>query len=179
MTGADIHPDALELIEILGLTDHPEGGFYRETFRSPLTLRGLPWLAAEAERSASTAIYFLLPRVGSPRFIASWPTRCGTTTRAIRSSFTRWTATTGTAPSDSAAISRLGSDLSTWSPRASTRLRLRWVSATRCAAARWLPGSTSPTSRCLRARALAGARGAPRFDRATSPDELITASMLS
>jgi len=61
MTGADIHPDALELIEILGLTDHPEGGFYRETFRSPLTLRGLPWLAAPAERSASTAIYFLLP----------------------------------------------------------------------------------------------------------------------
>ena len=61
MTGADIHPDALELIEILGLTDHPEGGFYRETFRSPLTLRGLPWLDAHAERSASTAIYFLLP----------------------------------------------------------------------------------------------------------------------
>lgn len=61
MTGADIHPDARKLIEILGLGPHPEGGFYRETFRSPLGLRGLPWLGASDERSASTAIYFLLP----------------------------------------------------------------------------------------------------------------------
>src|SRR5258706_3736203 len=61
MLGADIHPDARKLIDILGLTLHPEGGFYRETFRSPLRLRGLPWLDAGAERSASTAIYFLLP----------------------------------------------------------------------------------------------------------------------
>jgi predicted cupin superfamily sugar epimerase len=61
MTGTDIHPDARELIEILGLLEHPEGGFYRETFRSPLKVRGLPWLDAEAERNASTAIYFLLP----------------------------------------------------------------------------------------------------------------------
>jgi uncharacterized protein len=52
---------ARELIETLGLAPHPEGGYYRETFRSPLALRGLPWLAPERERSASTAIYFLLP----------------------------------------------------------------------------------------------------------------------
>jgi predicted cupin superfamily sugar epimerase len=61
MMGADIHPDARNLIEILGLSPHPEGGFYRETFRSTLSLRGLPWLEAGGERSASTAIYFLLP----------------------------------------------------------------------------------------------------------------------
>src|SRR6185436_9705052 len=49
------------LIETLGLVPHPEGGYYRETFRSPVAVRGLPWLASEHERSASTAIYFLLP----------------------------------------------------------------------------------------------------------------------
>jgi uncharacterized protein len=46
------------LVEQLGLAPHPEGGFYRETFRAPLTLDGLPH---GAPRSASTAIYFLLP----------------------------------------------------------------------------------------------------------------------
>jgi predicted cupin superfamily sugar epimerase len=51
-----MHPDALSTIEALSLSPHPEGGFYREVFRSPLELqtpRGL--------RAASTAIYFLLP----------------------------------------------------------------------------------------------------------------------
>ena len=42
------------IIDALGLSPHPEGGFFRETFRS----RHL--LAGEA-RSASTGIYFLLP----------------------------------------------------------------------------------------------------------------------
>ena len=46
------------LVEQLGLAPHPEGGFYRETFRAPLALEGLPH---GAPRSASTAIYFLLP----------------------------------------------------------------------------------------------------------------------
>ena len=45
------------LIDELGLVPHPEGGFYRETFRAPLTLSGLP----HGPRQASTAIYFLLP----------------------------------------------------------------------------------------------------------------------
>jgi predicted cupin superfamily sugar epimerase len=56
-----LHPAALELIDTLGLLPHPEGGFYRETFRSPLALRGLAWTGPDGERSASTAIYFLLP----------------------------------------------------------------------------------------------------------------------
>jgi predicted cupin superfamily sugar epimerase len=39
-----------EMIAALGLIRHPEGGFYRETFRAP-----------DAPRGASTSILFLLP----------------------------------------------------------------------------------------------------------------------
>jgi predicted cupin superfamily sugar epimerase len=45
--------DAKALIETLGLTPHPEGGWYRETWRTP---------AAEGERAGATAIHFLLER---------------------------------------------------------------------------------------------------------------------
>jgi len=38
---------------LLDLAPHPEGGFYRETFRDPNTVAGA--------RAASTAIYYLLP----------------------------------------------------------------------------------------------------------------------
>lgn len=41
-----------DLVSLLGLIPHPEGGYYRETFRDPRVRDG---------RSASTAIYFLLP----------------------------------------------------------------------------------------------------------------------
>lgn len=44
-------------IRRLGLRPHPEGGFYRETFRSPLTLT----LPDGRRRSACTAIHYLLP----------------------------------------------------------------------------------------------------------------------
>jgi uncharacterized protein len=37
------------------LAPHPEGGFYRETYRAPTALAG-------TTRAVSTAIYFLLPR---------------------------------------------------------------------------------------------------------------------
>src|SRR5689334_23570570 len=53
-----MHPDAERIVRELDLVPHPEGGFYRETFRSPLVLEGLPH---GAPRAASTAIYFLLP----------------------------------------------------------------------------------------------------------------------
>jgi uncharacterized protein len=57
-------PSAEEVIEALSLLPHPEGGFYRETFRAP----ALPFeLAERGVRSASTAIYFLL---GSTDFSA-------------------------------------------------------------------------------------------------------------
>jgi predicted cupin superfamily sugar epimerase len=42
---------AKKIIELLGLQPHPEGGWYRETWRAP---------AADGERSAGTAIHFLL-----------------------------------------------------------------------------------------------------------------------
>ena len=43
-------PTSGEMIAALGLIRHPEGGFYRETFRAP-----------DAPRGASTSILFLLP----------------------------------------------------------------------------------------------------------------------
>jgi predicted cupin superfamily sugar epimerase len=45
---------AAEVIRLLGLKPHPEGGHFRETFRDTR--------AVESERAASTAIYFLLAR---------------------------------------------------------------------------------------------------------------------
>lgn len=42
---------AVEIINLLDLQPHPEGGFYRETFRDPREVDG---------RSVGTAIYFLL-----------------------------------------------------------------------------------------------------------------------
>ena len=41
-----------EIVRALDLSPHPEGGFYRETFRDPLRRDG---------RAVSTAIYYLLP----------------------------------------------------------------------------------------------------------------------
>jgi predicted cupin superfamily sugar epimerase len=42
---------AEEVVQLLGLLPHPEGGAYRETFRAP---------APDGGRGASTAIYYLL-----------------------------------------------------------------------------------------------------------------------
>jgi len=48
-------------IERLGLEKHPEGGYYKEIYRSSLTIpsAGLP-SSFRGERVASTSIYFLL-----------------------------------------------------------------------------------------------------------------------
>ena len=43
-----------DVIRLLDLKPHPEGGHYRETFRDPVTTKD--------GRAASTAIYFLLKR---------------------------------------------------------------------------------------------------------------------
>ena len=48
---------AAAVIAALGLEPHPEGGFYRETFRSPIQVPG----PGGEPRAASTAILFLLP----------------------------------------------------------------------------------------------------------------------
>jgi predicted cupin superfamily sugar epimerase len=45
---------AAEVIRLLDLTPHPEGGHFREIFRDPRQVEG--------GRAASTAIYFLLAR---------------------------------------------------------------------------------------------------------------------
>jgi len=49
---------AQDLIAAFGLQVHPEGGYYRETYRSDRKLEG---------RSVSTAIYFLLPKGSKSR----------------------------------------------------------------------------------------------------------------
>ncbi|HYG16513.1 MAG TPA: cupin domain-containing protein, partial [Bacteroidia bacterium] len=46
-------------IEKLGLTQHVEGGAFKETYRSPLVLSNLP-RDFKGARNASTTIYFLL-----------------------------------------------------------------------------------------------------------------------
>lgn len=44
-----------EIIQSLQLRPHPEGGYFRETFRSPSSVQ-----CGERERSAGTCIYFLI-----------------------------------------------------------------------------------------------------------------------
>jgi uncharacterized protein len=48
-----VKTNADEIIRLLDLKPHPEGGHFRETFRDPHVIEG---------RAASTAIYFLLAR---------------------------------------------------------------------------------------------------------------------
>lgn len=54
-------PSAQELVTQLGLEPHPEGGYFRETYRDALALSALPQRFS-GPRSASTAIYYLLER---------------------------------------------------------------------------------------------------------------------
>ena len=44
---------AREIVETLGMTRHPEGGWFKETYRDPDTVNG---------RAVSTAIYYLLEK---------------------------------------------------------------------------------------------------------------------
>jgi len=54
-----MHPRVEELVRSLGLAPHPEGGYYRETFRS--TAKVAP-ADGRPERNALTGIYTLLER---------------------------------------------------------------------------------------------------------------------
>jgi hypothetical protein len=56
--------DALQVIQALKLEPHPEGGYYRETFRSTQRVT----LSDGRVRSAGTAIIFLLPEGGCSFF---------------------------------------------------------------------------------------------------------------
>jgi predicted cupin superfamily sugar epimerase len=51
-------PRAAELVQLLGLRPHPEGGFYHEVFRSPHAVQ--PLGDGRVTRSALTTIDFLL-----------------------------------------------------------------------------------------------------------------------
>ncbi len=44
-----------QLVKILNLKPHPEGGFFRETYKSPVSIPGI-----NPERVYSTSIYYLL-----------------------------------------------------------------------------------------------------------------------
>jgi predicted cupin superfamily sugar epimerase len=50
-------PDTKSLIDRLGLQPHPEGGYYRETYRAPLQVSSPDH---DGARAAFTSIYFLL-----------------------------------------------------------------------------------------------------------------------
>jgi predicted cupin superfamily sugar epimerase len=54
---AGLDDEARAIVVALGLAEHPEGGFYRETYRAAATTP-----ARQGERAASTAIVYLLPR---------------------------------------------------------------------------------------------------------------------
>jgi predicted cupin superfamily sugar epimerase len=57
MTATSTHMlSADEVVRLLDLAPHPEGGRYRETFRDTATVAS----GADSARAASTAIYFLL-----------------------------------------------------------------------------------------------------------------------
>ncbi len=56
---------AADLIRDLDLAPHPEGGFFREVFRSPHRVQPLD---GRPERSALTTIHFLLPRGAHSRW---------------------------------------------------------------------------------------------------------------
>ncbi len=52
---------AEEVVRLLDLAPHPEGGFYRQTFRDSSSV-------GDGGRAASTAIYYLLPGGGISRW---------------------------------------------------------------------------------------------------------------
>jgi predicted cupin superfamily sugar epimerase len=58
MAVAAVDPRATELIRKLNLLPHPEGGFYREVYRSPALVHPVD---SRDQRAALTTIYFLLP----------------------------------------------------------------------------------------------------------------------
>ena len=59
----DVLPPAADVIAELGLQPHPEGGFFRETFRATAVVE-----AAQGRRASATAIAFLLTAARPSRF---------------------------------------------------------------------------------------------------------------
>ena len=69
---------AAELIRLLDLKPHPEGGHFRETFRDPRKVDGA--------RAASTVAYYLLARGERSHWHKVMRSKPGFTTQAHRSS---------------------------------------------------------------------------------------------
>lgn len=69
----------------LGLTPHPEGGYYKRTFESDeqITDKELS-VTFEGQRKLYTSIYFLLTSVDVSHFHRSSRTNYGTFTREVR-----------------------------------------------------------------------------------------------
>ena len=151
MTGTPMNDDARAVVAALGLAPHPEGGYYRETFRAPLAVD-----APQGRRAASTAIYFLLP-AGTLLGAAPRPVGRGVAPLRRRSRRAPHASRRRRDPrsSASAATSRAATDPRSSSPRASGKRRSRWANASLSAAARSRRGSTSPTSSCPFARGAA------------------------
>lgn len=63
-------PEYRDWIERLGLLPHPEGGYYREVYRSPESIPGdaLPKHFGGQPRSFGTSIYFMLTNTEVSRF---------------------------------------------------------------------------------------------------------------
>jgi uncharacterized protein len=62
MSSTPLPVEIVQLIDKLQLQPHPEGGFYRETWRSDLCLpQSILPAAYTGDRSAGTSILFLLP----------------------------------------------------------------------------------------------------------------------
>jgi predicted cupin superfamily sugar epimerase len=62
-----MHPRAAELVRMLALAPHPEGGFFREVFRSAERVQPID---GRASRSALTTIFFLLAEGQASRWHA-------------------------------------------------------------------------------------------------------------
>jgi predicted cupin superfamily sugar epimerase len=60
---------AADIIRLLDLAPHPEGGHFRETFRDDPPASADMRVAPAAGRAASTAIYFLLARGERPQTV--------------------------------------------------------------------------------------------------------------
>jgi uncharacterized protein len=52
--------DADEIVRLLALEPHPEGGFFRETYRASRKLANLAGAGYSGERACATSIYYLL-----------------------------------------------------------------------------------------------------------------------
>jgi predicted cupin superfamily sugar epimerase len=65
--------DPHQLIQTLDLKPHPEGGFYKETYRAPLEME----LENQRKRNSSTAIYYLLMDDNKSHFTKFYPMRSG------------------------------------------------------------------------------------------------------